>query len=118
MHAVPSPTEKPPPLRLMEAALTPNDALLETVHLHEGDVIAPEAFVIGEDDDTIYTGLWDGRVIALDSQGENPKSVFFTGGFVAAAGRAVESKNGLDYQSKLLTTCQQLVCVPTTSRNM
>ncbi|CAM9457981.1 unnamed protein product, partial [Ectocarpus sp. 8 AP-2014] len=34
----------PTDLPVLEGALSPNERLLETEHLHEGQVIAPEAF--------------------------------------------------------------------------
>ncbi|CAM9159565.1 unnamed protein product [Discosporangium mesarthrocarpum] len=92
---------------VLEGALAPDSSLLEVEHLHKGDILAPEAFVIGQDG-TMYSGLWDGRVVAFDANGDNYTNVFFTGGFVAAAGKAVGSKNGLDYSSALLEKCHKL----------
>lgn len=57
------------------------------------------------DDGEVYTGLGDGRVVMLDQNGENPQDIFFTGGFVSAAGRALGTATGLDYGHNLLEIC-------------
>lgn len=61
------------------------------------------------DDGSIYTGLGDGRVVVLDENGENPRNIFFTGGFVSPVGRAVRSATGLDYGHGLLDMCSSKV---------
>lgn len=57
----------------------------------------------------MYTGLCDGRVVRLDPNGENPRDVFFTGGVVSAAGRAVGSTTGVEFGSRLLHACHEKV---------
>lgn len=61
------------------------------------------------DDGEIYTGLADGRVVRLDPNGENPQTVFFTGGVVSEAGRAVGSTTGVDFGNRLLHVCHEKV---------
>lgn len=61
------------------------------------------------DDGFIYTGTADGLVYRLDPDGENPTAVFFTGGVVSPAGRAVKSATGVDYGTRLLEDCQEKV---------
>ncbi|CAM9657407.1 unnamed protein product, partial [Ectocarpus sp. 6 AP-2014] len=98
--------EHPTDLPVLEGALSPNERLLETEHLHEGQVIAPEAFAEG-DDGSLYTGTWDGRVYRMDPDGTNPTVVFFTGGVVSAAGRAVGSTTGVEYGTSLMHECHE-----------
>lgn len=50
-------------------------------------------------------------VYRLDPDGGNPKVVFFTGGVVSAAGRAVGSTTGVEYGSRLMHECQEKVPV-------
>lgn len=57
----------------------------------------------------LYTGLWDGRVVALDENGENPRDIFFTGGVVSSVGRGLGSTTGVDYGTRLLSTCRDKV---------
>lgn len=61
------------------------------------------------DDEVLYTGLWDGRVVALDKNGENPRDIFFTGGVVSPVGRGLGSTTGVDYGTRLLSTCRDKV---------
>ncbi|CAM9340765.1 unnamed protein product, partial [Hapterophycus canaliculatus] len=61
------------------------------------------------DDGTLYTGTWDGRVYRMDPDGGNPSVIFFTGGVVSAAGRAVGSTTGVDYGNALLQECHEKV---------
>ncbi|CAN0155368.1 unnamed protein product [Ectocarpus sp. 12 AP-2014] len=100
--------EHPTDLPVLEGVLSPNERLLETEHLHEDQVIAPEAFAEG-DDGSLYTGTWDGRVYRMDPDGTNPTVVFFTGGVVSAAGRAVGSTTGIDYGTRLMNECHEKV---------
>lgn len=62
------------------------------------------------DDGALYTGLWDGRVVRLDPDGNNPTTVFFTGGVVSDAGRAVGSTTGAEYGTRLMHVCHDKVC--------
>lgn len=61
------------------------------------------------DDGVLYTGLGDGRVVALDENGENPRDIFFTGGVVSSVGRDIGSTTGVDYGTRLLSTCHDKV---------
>lgn len=64
------------------------------------------------DDGSIYTGTADGLVYRLDPDGGNPTAVFFTGGVVSAAGRAVGSTTGVDYENRLRHECHEKVSRP------
>lgn len=48
-------------------------------------------------------------VYRLDPDGGNPQAVFFTGGVVSAAGRAVGSTTGVDYGARLRHKCHEKV---------
>ncbi|CAN0332173.1 unnamed protein product [Pylaiella littoralis] len=46
-------------------------------------------------------------VYRLDPDGGNPTVVFFTGGVVSSAGRALGSTTGIEYSSRLMHECQK-----------
>lgn len=48
-------------------------------------------------------------MVRLDPNGENPQTVFFTGGVVSEAGRAVGSTTGVDFGNRLLHVCHEKV---------
>ena len=97
----PAPWQSVPPSPVLHGPLASNELLIATELLHEHVVIAPEALEAGAEG-TLYTGLANGCVIALTETGEQPKAVFFTGGYL-------ESKTGNGLSAKqLVTHCHEL----------
>jgi hypothetical protein len=97
----PEPWKNSPPSPELHGPLASNELLIATEILHEHVVIAPEAFEAGAEG-TLYTGLANGCVVALTETGEQPKAVFFTGGFL-------ETRTGNGLAAKqLVTHCHDL----------
>ncbi|CAM9136998.1 unnamed protein product [Phaeothamnion confervicola] len=80
----PEPWTEMPPLRALDGPYEPNTLLEGATRLQEGEVLAPESFAVSPDG-TLYGGLADGRVVAMDALGQNARPVFFSGGYAIAA---------------------------------
>jgi hypothetical protein len=72
--------ENPDHLPSLEGPWVVNNDLRHTLHLHIGDVTAPEAFAIDPRFGIVYASLSDGRVVSLSPEGNYRGTVFFTGG--------------------------------------
>mmetsp|Transcript_12384 Transcript_12384/g.18571 ORF Transcript_12384/g.18571 Transcript_12384/m.18571 type:complete len:445 (-) Transcript_12384:25-1359(-) len=90
------------PLKEWEGVLSPNNALSEAKLLNYDQTIGAESFVVGSND-SIYTGLADGRVVELNKDGLLKETVIFIGGLLSE--RCESSDNGLGCDAELEKRC-------------
>jgi hypothetical protein len=70
----------PDPLPSLSNQWAKNSALIDTIHLNIGNVVAPESIAIDKNSGIGYASLADGRIVSLDIHGNYLEDVFFVGG--------------------------------------
>jgi hypothetical protein len=72
--------EQPDPLPYLNGSWSKNEALVDSLHLNDGLITAPESIAINPLSGVGYASLSDGRVVSLDQNGLYLDDLFFVGG--------------------------------------